>query len=195
MPRMLVVEDQVLVARNIERRVRPGWSVVCSDSCKAALSIVDDGAPLGAAVVDLGLPDGDGMDLVAMAGVKRPGLPILIVTARFEEDFVNRAAALGASYSCKPDYGEALLSFARRALIGALVRDEAVRGLLETKARGARLSMRETQIAVLSVTGTARCELAERCGVAENTLKTEIRSILHKCSVIDLEQLRDQVHA
>jgi len=192
-PRMLVVEDDPLAARAMSRLLGRGWPILHARSRADALTIIEGSTPLAAAVVDLVLEDGDGMDVVARVREKRPNLPVLIVTGSLSESLVNRAAILGATYVCKPDVAGALLAFAARSLIWSHVTDEALRWRLEERARAANLSLRETQIATLFIAGTPRRELGERCGITENTVKTEVRVLLRKWPAGTLEQLASEL--
>src|SRR5687767_14036239 len=51
------------------------------------------------------------------------------------------------------------------------------------------LSRREGEILSLFARGVPRSDLAEVMGVRENTLKTEVRSLLSKCECASLEEI------
>lgn len=67
--------------------------------------------PYDAAVLDLGLPDGDGLALLAGLRARRSGLPVLVLTARDTLD--DRVAGLDAGaddYLVKPFAGAELIA-------------------------------------------------------------------------------------
>jgi DNA-binding response OmpR family regulator len=80
--RLLVIEDELRIAEILKSGLqRAGFAVDvahrCGDAREALAVIVYD-----AAILDLGLPDGDGLDLLAELRSAHNGVPILILTAR-----------------------------------------------------------------------------------------------------------------
>src|ERR1700732_1285548 len=80
--RLLIVEDEARIAELVKAGLaRAGFAVdvggQCSDA-RAALSVTS----YDAAVVDLGLPDGDGLDLLRELRTKGNLTPVLVLTAR-----------------------------------------------------------------------------------------------------------------
>jgi len=53
-------------------------------------------------VLDVGLPDGSGLDLLADARTKFPATPALVLTGRTEASSINAAFDLNADYVVKP---------------------------------------------------------------------------------------------
>src|SRR4029453_12819712 len=80
--RVLLVEDDVRVAAAVASGLRKrGYEVDCAGSIAEAL----DAAPADIVLLDLGLPDGDGMDLCRSLRARQPEVGIIAVTARGEE--------------------------------------------------------------------------------------------------------------
>jgi DNA-binding response OmpR family regulator len=80
--RLLIVEDETRIAELVKAGLaRAGFAVdvvgLCADA-RAALSVTR----YDAAVVDLGLPDGDGLDLLRELRIKGNQTPVLVLTAR-----------------------------------------------------------------------------------------------------------------
>lgn len=105
--RILLVEDDATssqVALNILGHL--GHSVSGAKSGAEALSAART-QPYEAAVVDVGLPDADGFDLVEELIRMQPALRCVLVTGKFIPDAETRAGQLGASFRNKPiDYRE-----------------------------------------------------------------------------------------
>jgi DNA-binding response OmpR family regulator len=57
---------------------------------EAASKIRDIGDQLAAAIVDIGLPDGSGGDLVAEIRALRPDMPIILATGHVEQEVRDR---------------------------------------------------------------------------------------------------------
>ncbi len=103
--RILVVEDdadiQQLVSYNL---IKSGLNVSCADSGEEALQIMDR-EQIDLVILDLMLPDKDGMEVCTILREKpdKAGLPIIMLTARSEEDDIITGLACGADdYVTKP---------------------------------------------------------------------------------------------
>src|SRR5207248_6162204 len=100
---ILVVEDDEAIASGLERVLdSEGYSVRRLARGRPALAAVaDDG--IGLVILDLGLPDVDGIDVCRRLRGARPTLPILILTARDHElDVVTGLDAGADDYLVKP---------------------------------------------------------------------------------------------
>jgi DNA-binding response OmpR family regulator len=102
MPAILVVEDDEAIASGLVRVLDgQGYAVRRVERGRAALSSLGDGD--GLVVLDLGLPDMDGLDVCRAMRAARPDLAILILTARDQElDVVAGLDAGADDYLVKP---------------------------------------------------------------------------------------------
>ena len=101
--RVLLVEDDLLIARELSLRWRAqGWVVRTAGSlAEANAALAQDGAEL--IVLDLGLPDGDGLQWLAQLRQRDRVTPLLVLTAR--DRVIDRVTGLrvGADdYLVKP---------------------------------------------------------------------------------------------
>lgn len=104
LPRVLVVEDNVELARFIADALSARFDVVTALDGAEALRLVEESAP-DALVTDLTMPGMSGEDLVR--AIRQHGIggsmPILVLTARAEDALRTRLLALGAQdYMLKP---------------------------------------------------------------------------------------------
>ena len=99
--RILVVEDDTGIAANLERALtNAGYAVASTGSVTEALAITE---PPDLVLLDLGLPDGDGLDVARDYVERWPAVPILILTARTEEmDVVIGLDAGAVDFISKP---------------------------------------------------------------------------------------------
>jgi DNA-binding response OmpR family regulator len=98
---ILLVEDDDLIANGLARALgASGHRVVVAGSLAAARRVVGEASLV---LCDLGLPDGDGLDLVAEIAATRPTVPVIVLTARTEEADVVAGLGSGAiDYVTKP---------------------------------------------------------------------------------------------
>ncbi|GAA0732422.1 response regulator [Sphingomonas japonica] len=114
-PTIMVVDDEPQIRRLCRVALeRAEYRVVEAENAAAALGLVDDARP-DAVLLDLGLPDRDGLELVPI--LKRAGVAIVVVSAREATDDKVAALDLGADdYLTKPFDTEELLARIRAAL-------------------------------------------------------------------------------
>ena len=176
--RILIVEDTADLSDAVQRHLRgQGHAVDCAatrDEAEAAWDVTEYDAVL----LDLGLPDGSGLQLLRARRALGDRTPVLIATAR--DQISDRIAGLDAGaddYVVKPfDLGELsarLRAHARRAQgapeselgIGGLRIDRA-RGRVHRGAEEIRLTSREWAVfeALLAARGhvLSRAQLEER---------------------------------
>jgi CheY-like chemotaxis protein len=103
--RILLVEDnedfREAFARMLELELAPELNVAFAqaDSIAEAHALLEEEDRLDAALIDVGLPDGDGVDLVRELegdGLGIPALPTLVITANPEHSVAARAMEAGA---------------------------------------------------------------------------------------------------
>jgi len=95
--RLLVVEDDVTVARALSRTLaRVGFSVAVARSCRAAIALSQS---FDFAILDLDLPDGNGVDLARtlLASGRLPS--VLFFTSSTDPVLLARARCLGSVIS------------------------------------------------------------------------------------------------
>jgi diguanylate cyclase (GGDEF)-like protein len=123
--RVLVVDDDPLVGATACRiLVRYGMRTVLVPSIREAMAELS--TTTDAMVVDIGLPDGDGWDLIGhvRASAMHARMPVVVMTGLLDSaDVLNRAYDLECEYLGKPFAPEALIAkveSARRMVAGAV---------------------------------------------------------------------------
>ena len=117
MPTVLIVEDERAIREGLQRAIgRAGNDVV------TAATIAEARAQLGKAafdcvLLDIRLPDGDGLDMLAEIRVAHPRTPVIMATAYGDSDRAIAAMRHGAfEYLTKPFDFDALLATVARAV-------------------------------------------------------------------------------
>ena len=134
-------------------------------------------SPVLAATLDLGLPDGDGLDLASEIREIYPDASLLVLTGSAER--ANDAASLGILFATKPCGTEVIRSFARSALSrerGAGLAGARLTGFAEKYG----LTPAECAVLLASPRTPKRKALACALGRSEETIKSHIASILGK---------------
>lgn len=147
--RLLIVEDDLSIGRNLERALTSsGYSTVWAASARAAEQIADRPDLI---LLDLGLPDGDGLDLVRTFSERWAGLPIIILTARADEmDIVIGLDSGAVDYVTKPFRLAELLARVRAHLRwdSSDVVDQIIDGNLEVNVEARRVVLDGAEVAL-----------------------------------------------
>lgn len=195
---VLLVEDEPLIRRRLEGLLlQLGYR---SDALVFAASLAEARAclasqPVALALVDLGLPDGSGIDLITEIHNADPSLAILVISAWCTEDAILAALRAGATgYVLKErDDLEVLLSirsvlrggapidpFVARRIIDELRPEPAQQATTEL---GQVLSPRESGILALVAEGLGNREIAEQLHLSLYTVECHIKHIYRKLAV------------
>lgn len=115
--RVLIVEDEEALREHLTARLRDhGYAVDAAASCREGAYFGTE-YPVDVAIVDLGLPDGSGIELVRRWRARGRSFPILILTARGRwQDKVAGLEAGADDYLVKPFHLEELLARLRALL-------------------------------------------------------------------------------
>jgi len=162
------------------------------------------------AIMDIGLPDGDGIELTKRikASPTLETIKILILTLQNEETAVLEAFQAGAnSYCMKNIRPDLLLEAIRATQAGQAWIDPAIAKIVLAYAKRAEkpdfqnstekvsspLTDRELEVLQLIVNGNSNADIAEKLYITVGTVKTHVRNILTKLSAEDRTQAA--VHA
>lgn len=182
----LVVEDEPLVARVLARALSPHGRAVVAGSTAAACAALDKHA-FSAMVVDVGLPDGSGMAVVARARELDPGMLVLVVSGSVDAARLHDAHAFEVQYLLKPVAPEELALFVERAARRIEHRKLRTAGAVADWTRRYGLGPKEGELLLLAALGKERHELPEARQVAPGTIKSQVRTLLVKTGAPSLE--------
>jgi two-component system, OmpR family, KDP operon response regulator KdpE len=114
--KVLVVDDEPPIRKLLRTGLgTQGYQTLDAPNAKAALDLMSDKPDL--VILDLGLPDMQGLDLLRQIRARREDLPIVVLSSRGDENAKVAALDLGADdYVTKPFGMEELLARIRAAL-------------------------------------------------------------------------------
>ena len=107
---MLLIEDDPTIAHELTLRWQQrGWGLQCCATLAAARQALSRPGRFDAVLLDLGLPDGDGLDLLADLRQGDSQTPVLVLTARDQVADRVRGLRQGADdYLVKPFFADEL---------------------------------------------------------------------------------------
>lgn len=194
---VLVVDDHPLMRRGLATLLGlEDWVAQVVEA-----GSVREGAATGAteavdiAVVDLGLPDGSGVDLVTRLR-RTPGCPVLVLTMTRDDASVRACLEAGATgYVLKDSPPDTVVRAARTVLDGGLVLGPEVASAALHPSRPAalpapldRLSPGDLRLLTLIARGRTNGQVARELGVAEKTIRNRVAVLLGLLGVADRVQ-------
>ncbi|MCX6444307.1 MAG: response regulator transcription factor [Actinobacteria bacterium] len=184
--RVLIIDDHAVVRQGIRSALESYeiYEIFEAGSKSEALAQTAKIDP-DAMIVDINLPDGNGLEIVSWARTISKTLAIVVLSFNESNEFVIGAMKAGASAFLNKS---APLSELKSALEFALLSPEKfsakdLNHKLETKERTFGLSQRELQILTQLYRGEPLKELASSLFISEATLKTHLSSVYRKLHV------------
>jgi DNA-binding NarL/FixJ family response regulator len=192
--RLMLVDDHPIVRQGLSSflATQPDLEVVAEAGSLAQAREMLRSASPDLVLLDLQLPDGNGLTLLRELESLAAPPRVLVLTSFLDVDFVREALNRGAAgYLLKHAGTGALLDGVRAALRGELPLDPGAVRLLASPREDplAPLTPREREVLAMLAEGLSNRDIGGRLGVTEKTVKS------HLGKVFDKLELRDRTQA
>lgn len=187
---VFVVDDDVSVRESLELLIQcAGWRPETFASAQEFLARPRALVP-SCLVLDVSLPDLNGLDLQKRIAVDRIEMPIIFITGYGDVPMTVQAMKAGAvEFLTKPFSDDILLS----AIGHALERSQIALGqaveLRELRACYASLSPREREVMALVISGLLNKQVGAELGISEITVKAHRGKVMGKMKADSLADL------
>lgn len=191
MTRVFLVDDHEIVRRGVAELLErePDLVVVGEAGTVAqALPRIEATSP-DVAILDMRLPDGDGIDLCRDIRSRHPEIACLILTAHDDDAAAMSAVLAGAAgYVLKNVRGSTIVQDVRAVATGKSLIDPKLAARVSKQAqredhddpRYSALNLRERQVLALIADGLTNRQIGEHLGLAEKTVKNYVSGLLSK---------------
>jgi len=201
--KVLIVDDHTLVRHGIALLVRECFAdseVREAGSADEAVDLLKE-EPVDVALVDVRMPDRDGLELLREIKGTWPKVPVIMLTTFDHSTYVRQALSDGADgYMLKDASPEDLDQAIRVAISGGgnVLSARAIRSLFEGNVsseqdrdqhvRPESLTQRETDILALLAEGRSNREIARSLFLSEKTVKAHLAAVFRKLGVANRTQ-------
>jgi two-component system nitrate/nitrite response regulator NarL len=199
---VLLVEDDLVFQETFARvfaQLGGDWKIhAFQDGASALQAVAEPGRRFELALIDLGLPDMSGIELIAALRGRFADLPILVTTAfSAEETFLSAIRAGARGYLLKGDTELSLLQSIEQVMRGQYPFSPALARYLFRLAgspsampaeSSLRLSPRELELLQLISKGHSYGRCAEVMQISVSTVQTHIRNMYRKLEVSNQRQ-------
>lgn len=185
-----IVDDDELIRKGTVRLLTAaGFDTRTYGSARDFLDAIEPDAA-GCVILDMRLPDQNGLELQAALTKREVPLPIIFMTGFGEIPDTVRAIQHGAiDFLIKPVDGDVLIAAVSRALAQD-VASRAVRERQESlRNRYERLTPREREVFLHLIRGQLNKQVAADLDITERTIKLHRASILEKLEVSSMAEL------
>ena len=199
---VLLVEDDAHFTKIFDRvfeRLGKDWTIHLANDGSTALKMLErPNAKYEMALIDIGLPDMTGIDVIEAARSHFPDMPVLVTTAFTSEETFLTAIRKGAcGYLLKSDSETSLTNAIESVLQGQYPVSPALARCLfrlagapavKTDLNNFRLSPREVELLQHLALGHSYTSCAEKMNISLSTVQTHIRNMYRKLEVSNQRQ-------
>jgi DNA-binding NarL/FixJ family response regulator len=207
--KILIVDDHALVRHGMSYVVKEGFpeaDVVEAEGAAVALEIIRASGKIDLALVDVRMPDFDGLELLRSIKIEWPEMPVVMLSTYENAPYVKRALSDGAAgYLLKDatpeDLGQAInvaISGGGNVLSPRVIQNlfedvetsggQTTNGHSRSRRTEYNLTQREHDILALLSEGRSNRSIAQNLFLSEKTVKAHLAAIFRKLGVTNRTQ-------
>lgn len=199
MLKIALVDDHPIVRAGFKQllELEPGWTVTASVGSAQELAEALIQVECEVLVLDLSLPDGDGLVMIRHLLAQRPWLLIVVLTMHDGALYVQDAMAAGArAYVTKRSAPDELITAVRAVTAGETFLGTDVRRYAQTgsgpldEQHLPELTSREAQVFLLIARGHSVAKVAATIGISTKTAYAHRSNVYSKLSIFSDHELR-----
>lgn len=189
--RVLIADDHPVVRQGLAAMIarQPGMTVVAeAGDGREAVDLYRAQQP-DVALIDLRMPEVDGVEAIAMIRAEFPAARIVVLTTYDGDEDIYRGLRAGAmAYLLKDAPPDELIAAIKVVHAGQKRIPPDVAAKLAERLNSPELTARELQVLHLIVAGQSNREIGATLSIGEGTVRAHVNNILAKLNVQDRTQ-------
>jgi DNA-binding NarL/FixJ family response regulator len=192
--KFLIVDDHALIRdalQGVLKKLQRGATVLEAPDSRQAMQIIESNADIDLILLDLTLPDRDGLSVLAELRERFPAIAVVVLSAQQDRANVTKVLDLGAvGFIPKSARREVMQSALQLVFTGGiyvppeiLTREEASRTLATGSPADLGLSERQQDVLALVMQGKSNKMICRTLNLAEPTVKNHVTAILKALGV------------
>ncbi|MFT3736154.1 MAG: response regulator transcription factor [Rhodocyclaceae bacterium] len=177
---ILLVDDHALLQHALSAMLEPllsGGHITCASTAQEAVAALRSGTKFHLVLLDLKLPDSDGLRLLSTLRREAPGVPVAVFSGQDAPIYRQLAREADVDgFLSKSMAPNALVEGVRVLLSGRRFFDEPVRALGESRPRP-KLSPKQERVLCCLMEGLSNKEIAIKLDLSERTVKMHLTSV------------------
>ena len=195
---IVLLDDHPIVRAGFKQllELEPDWTVTADVGTAKELAAALISSHCDVLVLDLSLPDGDGLVMIRHLLAQRPGLDIVVLSMHDSALYVQDAMAAGAKgYVTKRSAPDELIDAIRTVVEGDIHLGSDIRRFAEAATTGDQhlvpeLTAREAQVFLLIARGHSVAKVASTVGINTKTAYAHRSNIYAKLRLFSDHELR-----
>jgi FixJ family two-component response regulator len=189
-PIVFVVDDDISVRESLELLIKfAGWQPETFSSAEEFLARPRSNTP-SCMVLDVSLPDLNGLELQKLIGLERTDMPIIFMTGHGNVPMTVQAMKAGAvEFLTKPFDDEVLLTAIRHAIKRSMAVLDDQAEVTALRSNYESLTSREQEVLRLVVAGMLNKQIGLKLGISEITVKAHRGKMMQKMKADSLADL------
>ena len=190
MIRTLIADDHAVVLKGLKQILSHTPDILVTAEATSGQQVLDTVStkPVDVVVLDIAMPDGNGLDVLRTLKREKPNLPVVVLSMHSEEQYGVLVLKAGASgYLTKESAPNQLIAAIRKVIMGGKYISPALAEKLAFDLESdsdtplhERLSAREYQVLGMIAIGKTVGEIAQSLGLSAKTISTYRSRILEK---------------
>jgi DNA-binding NarL/FixJ family response regulator len=189
LPKLLLGDDHKIILDALGAMMRSEFDVLAVDNSQAFINAVDEFQP-DVAILDVGMPGGDGFLTARKVLERRPALPIVFLSMYSDSAYVDQAAQVGAkAYLSKQLTANELLSAVHAVLEGSTLLAPSSGGLRPGAGGKNDLTARQREVLRLIAVGCSAKDIANQLNISVRTAEFHRAAIMQRLGLHSTAQM------